>query len=417
MVFNFFKCKKMQNIALGVIKMKRKGVLGAAMILVLTVLALAADRAVLVHNTRQDIEAVKGKLKLKLVRVWGGEDEADENKFFETPTCVAIDKNGLVYICDMHRHCIKVFKSSGEYVRTIGRRGKGPGDVFAPEHIALSPAGGLVVSELGGWRIQRLNAKGKSKAIIKCKWPPYWLGVTSKDELAIYNSKKMFQLKKLIFICDNKGKTIREIGTYHDKWKEFLGADKLQCTMDENDNIYAANSYTPVIRKYSADGKLLLAITYDTLIKIPPVKITLNSRGDEIEKVDENEYNFKVTKRGRNTQAKGKRRPGVCYGIGTDPQKRIYIVTRRRLFTEKERKAAAIGWSAVSVLRERMDFDVLDKIKDIYNLFVFNQEGKIIAEAEVPNFCDGIHIIRNRLFIVDGTYYQRILEFEISFEE
>jgi hypothetical protein len=35
----------------------------------------AADRAVLVHNTLQDIEKCKGKLQLKLIRVWGGDEE------------------------------------------------------------------------------------------------------------------------------------------------------------------------------------------------------------------------------------------------------------------------------------------------------------------------------------------------------
>lgn len=40
-----------------------------------------ADRAVLVHNTLRDIEKCKGKLQLKFIRLWGGHEEEDENKF------------------------------------------------------------------------------------------------------------------------------------------------------------------------------------------------------------------------------------------------------------------------------------------------------------------------------------------------
>jgi hypothetical protein len=196
----------------------------------------------------------------------------------------------------------------------------------------------------------------------------------------------------------------------------LLSADTIQFTIDDNDNIYAANSYKPVIRKYSIDGKLLLAITYETFIKIPPIKITLNSRGDEIKITDKNETNVKVIKRGKNTQIKGKRRIGVCLGIGTDPQERIYTVARRRLFTEKEQKAAAIGCSFNRIYRERMDFDVIDKLKDIYSLLVFNQYGKLVAEATVPNLGTEILVNGKQIFFVDGDYYQRIMEYEMIFE-
>ncbi|MCP5107180.1 MAG: hypothetical protein GY950_27585 [bacterium] len=386
-------------------------------IFVLTLYVNAADRAVLVHNTLAEIEACKGKLKLKLARVWGGADEEDEYKFFETPNCVAVDKYGLVHICDMHKHCIKIFTRTGEYVRTAGTRGRGPADVYAPLAIALSPGGELVVYEGGGRRIQRFSREGKSKGIIKSKNLILWLGVTLKDELAVYNVEKTFQSRKLIYVCDNTGKTIREIGRYHDKSNNSISSEKIQFTMDRSDNLYAGNSCTPVIRKYSTGGELRLAITFETPYEIPPVEINLNSRGDEINRVEKSENQVKIIKRGMNTKIKGKRKVGVCWGIGTDQKERIYIVTRRRLLTETERKATVIGSSLDRVFRKNIDYDTLDKIKDANCLLVFNPEGKVIAEALLPNLCEGIHINGNRLFVVEGDFYQRIQEYEISFEE
>ena len=123
----------------------------------------AADRAVLVHNTLQDIENCKGKLQLKLIRIWGGDEEEDENKFFQTPTSVAVDDNQSIYICDFHNHCVKVFSNTGDYLRTIGRRGQGPGDMYAPNYISFSPGGDLLVCDFGNRRIQWFNSQGKSK--------------------------------------------------------------------------------------------------------------------------------------------------------------------------------------------------------------------------------------------------------------
>jgi hypothetical protein len=113
----------------------------------------AADRAVLVHNTTRDIENCKGKLQLKLIRIWGGHEEEDENKFFETPISVSVDDRQLVYICDCHIHCVKAFSNTGKYVRTIGRKGQGPGDLYGPTYITLSPGGDLLVNETGNQEV------------------------------------------------------------------------------------------------------------------------------------------------------------------------------------------------------------------------------------------------------------------------
>ncbi|MCP5107182.1 MAG: hypothetical protein GY950_27595 [bacterium] len=396
---------------------KMKIVFLTTIIFVLFDFVNAGDRASLVHNTLDDIKVCKSKLKLKLVRVWGGADEKDEHKFFETPQRVAVDKNGLVYICDEHKHCVKVFKDSGEYVRTIGQKGRGPGDLYGPISIALSPGGDLVVHENSGWRIQRFSPDGKSKGIIKSQGMIFWIGVTSKDQLVVYDAEKTFRSKKIISICNNEGKTIRQIGTYHFQAKSYRGSEHLVFAMDSSDNIYVANVSTPVIRKYSPEGRLILAITLETPFKIPPVKITLNPEGSEIKRVDEYGDQLKVQQKGTSSQLKGKRRPTVFGVIGVDSQKRAYALTMRRQITKKEHMAMEVGWSPVRLYRNKIDYNIIDKIDDLFRLLVFSPEGKVIAETSLPVFCDHIYVSGNRIFIVDGTFYQRVLEYEMSFKE
>jgi hypothetical protein len=122
----------------------------AAGILSLCIPCLAAEKATLVHNTHQEIEAKENTLQLKLIRTWGGEDEQDEEKFFVYPSNIAIDSRGLVYICDRYNFCVKVFDAGGKHLQTIGRKGLGPGDLIGPGSIGFSTAGALWVMEMGG---------------------------------------------------------------------------------------------------------------------------------------------------------------------------------------------------------------------------------------------------------------------------
>jgi hypothetical protein len=401
---------------------KTKAVFLATTILILSVLAYSADRAVLVHNTNQDIEAVKGKLKLKLVRVWGGDEEEDEKKFFKSPLDIVINKEGLVYICDRYNHCIKVFERTGNYLRTIGRRGRGPGDLYMPMALALSPNGDLWVSEFGGHRLQRFDPEGKSLNIINEDGLIPWFGLTTKDQLAVYEHSRTFDSKKLVSIRDSKGKILEEIGTYHDKSKDPVLSEKLHCAMDNDDNIYAANRHSPVIRKYAPDGTMKWAITFEPPFEIP-VKITLNDKGDEIVKEGGwNRAERKVTRSGGSVIVQSKTtaktmKQVLCSHIDIDNSKRIYLVTSRKLWTLDDIKKSpqimvSPQFSKVLNLEE-----VKDKKDTHFRVLVFNSNGKVIAETPLTTYCDGMYINGDRLFIMDAFVNQRILEYQMTFDE
>ena len=384
--------------------------------------AHAADRAVLVHNTLQDIEKCRGKLQLKLISVWGGDEEEDENKFFDTPISIAVDTNQKIYICDWPHHCIKVFNYSGNYLRTIGRKGQGPGDLYAPYIIDFYSEGELLVYERGGLRFQWFSSEGKSKKILKHKGIADWVGITSKKEIAVYDSYKTFTHRKLVTIINCKGKLLKEFGMYHDRAKKYITSEKLQFTIDESDNVYAANAGTPVIRKYSLAGKLLRVILFETPFNIP-VEITLNSAGDEIERkeeIDENDgINITHTKRGvsiqQNKESKWPKH-GICGAMTKDSKNRIYIVTETRLLTEKEKLATYVSGSMKRGLnRKLVDYNIVERI-DVNQLLVFDEKGKIVAQSRMTTFCDDLYIYNNRIFVVDGFLNQRVLEYEMCFE-
>lgn len=403
---------------------KRKRVFLKVMALIYAISLNAAEPVSLVHNSIEGIEACKGKLKLELVRIWGGDEEEDEKKFFKSPVSVVVDKNaGLVYICDQHSHCVKAFNDAGEYVRTIGQRGRGPGDMFSPFRIALSSQNDLVVYEYGGFRIQWFSLEGKSKQILNQKEIVMWFGITSKDELALYSHQKTLRTKRLIHIVDSKGKVVKDIGTYHDKSNSLIDSEKLFFAIDESDNFYAVNLFTPVIRKYSPDGKLLMASTFETPYEIRPAEITINADGSEIKIVrpEEKTGQTRIERKGdsvsiQRTGKKEKRKNGVCWAFETDSRQRIYVVTLKRLFTEEEKLAGGFVWGSNIIKRDIKDLDSVKNI-DAFRLLVFDPDGKIVAEAQMTSLCNGIRISGDRIFVIDGFINQRILEYKMHFDQ
>mgnify|MGYP001313631363 CR=1 FL=1 len=60
-----------------------------------------------------------------------------------------IDDNGAIYVLDQKDSNIKAFDASGRYLRTIGRKGQGPGELFMPMTLSLNrTAGELAVLQL-----------------------------------------------------------------------------------------------------------------------------------------------------------------------------------------------------------------------------------------------------------------------------
>lgn len=54
----------------------------------------------------------------------------------------AVDDSGAIYVLDYKDAHVKVFEASGKYLRTIGRKGQGPGELEAPRSVSIDRAAG-----------------------------------------------------------------------------------------------------------------------------------------------------------------------------------------------------------------------------------------------------------------------------------
>ena len=73
---------------------------------------------------------------------------------------IAEDADGQLYVYEQSTQDIRVFNAAGAHVRTIGRRGSGPGELRNAEGIVLASDGALWVRDAANGRITRLALDG-----------------------------------------------------------------------------------------------------------------------------------------------------------------------------------------------------------------------------------------------------------------
>jgi hypothetical protein len=89
-------------------------------------------------------------------------NEAGEEEYmFQDIQNLAVDDEENIYVSDMKAAHIQVFDKNGDYVRTIGRRGQGPGELQAPIDIKALPQGVLVVNDAGQLRLNFFSLNGE----------------------------------------------------------------------------------------------------------------------------------------------------------------------------------------------------------------------------------------------------------------
>ncbi len=71
----------------------------------------------------------------------GGPDAQGDSALDQVRTFV-VDDAGTIYVLDQQASHIKVFDASGKYLRTIGRKGQGPGELEYPMTLSLNRTNG-----------------------------------------------------------------------------------------------------------------------------------------------------------------------------------------------------------------------------------------------------------------------------------
>jgi len=344
-----------------------------------------------VHNTLNDIKACEDKIKLTLIRIWGDDEVDNENQFLRFPADIKISNDNLVYILDSGNHRIQVFDLTGNFKRTIGRRGQGPGDLLSPSCFCLDNDNNLIVADTSNRRIQAFNSKGKYLYSYRLKGLIERIELTRNNHIAIFCYTDSFISKKLVSIYDFKGNLVKRIGNHIDINKPMSEFGTLFFDLDKNGNILISYAGVPLYQKYSFQGKSLLIVSYEVPFAAPKVGLN-NSKGEPII-MGETKH--------------------VSAGISVGEDDRVFLITTTRPELRENEKFFLVS-DSLGDIRIAPKRDYPEKT-DRFRLMVFDKTGKITAAKKLDVFCDKIYVNQNRLFIIDTYLGMKIYEYKMSF--
>jgi len=171
---------------------------------------------------------------------------------------------GKYYLTDFGGNRLLVIKNNMEVERNFARIGSGPGRVFHPGYLDIGQDGTIFVEDGGNERIVKFNQMGNYLGAFTIP-DSQGFAVGAQNEIYVGRPEE----NQLITVYSSEGKKLRSFG----QLKEFpeiygeasaeedapykIAYNRVRLATDKDGNLYVSFMLTPLIQKYSPDGKLL----------------------------------------------------------------------------------------------------------------------------------------------------------------
>ena len=103
----------------------------------------------------------------------GSESDAEEAMIFEIRSVQAGDA-GEIFVLDGKVQQVKVYGPDGRHLRTIGKKGQGPGELQSPSRMTMTADGNLCILDVGNSRVSLFSPDGTCLKEVPFKgWRPF----------------------------------------------------------------------------------------------------------------------------------------------------------------------------------------------------------------------------------------------------
>ncbi|RMH34632.1 MAG: 6-bladed beta-propeller [Nitrospirae bacterium] len=183
---------------------------------------------------------------------------------FQSPTGIAIDNEGNIYVADTDNHSIQKFDKDGNFIARWGDEpGSEEGTFYYPRGLAVSPEGDIYVSDSGNNRVQKLDRDGN---VINA-WGKFgfaWRGAEAGKFDVPWGVAT--DLQGHLYVSDTSNSRIQKFlpdGTPVLKWGRDGGYDGAffyprGIAVDFVGNVYVADEGNNRIQKFDSRGNFLL---------------------------------------------------------------------------------------------------------------------------------------------------------------
>ena len=341
----------------------------------------------------------EGKIKLNEVKLWGGNINS-KYESFKYPQDICGDSKGNYYIADSGGNEIVVFDANGKFVKKIGRKGAGPGDLNYPVAIDIDAKDNLVVSEEGNGRIQIFN-KGKSIVTMNPSNSEIVFVRFDKNGRIALKNNSIENGSPLLNLYDFKKNNAGRIGSFENSKKEKGMAAHFSkifgYSIDNEGNYYLGYLQgKKVIEKYNSNGKLLMKINYELSMRPGETKEIKMDRGLVVTK----DNNPKPT------------------AIDVDGEGNIYLLIRSRALESEDNKYTPGIISSTTDSRVT-DIHVVQpkERKEKYNLFaliVIDKNGVPVGMKSLDYMASRVRVIKGDIFITDTYIKSAVHQYKLS---
>lgn len=183
------------------------------------------------------------------------------------------DEEGNIYMGDIRFHQVFVFDSQGKYIKKVGQQGEGPGDFFLPAEI-MTTKEFIIVKESN--RLQFFNKNWETIKIIKPKKRFRNIKIGSNGYL--YAKPLLSPMQKELFnVLSHDGKILWAFGEPLEFKEDKSVLNFLSLDLTDKQELYVAFEFFPIIRKYSAAGKLIFEKRLENELMLKKEKRNLKS--------------------------------------------------------------------------------------------------------------------------------------------
>lgn len=284
--------------------------------------------------------------------------EGDKKNSFNSPSDLAVDRSGNIYIVERGQNEIFIYSRDGNFIRNIGNKNNERKKFYSIYHLTINDENNLYISDYqkkqkNGW-IKTLSKEGNLLNSFETGIIPDQLIIDKKN---IYVSDLVCSSDYIIYKFLDNGKIISGFGKVERKsnGKFDYIYNKVRISSDKKGNVYLAYGFFPKVEKYSPDGKLLLRFEFKPSIKNKKQPLEIETISHEIIGDNEKKSSIRVGKMAKEYP--------VCFDIAIDQLGMIYL-----LIPSDHSK------------RERC------------TLYCFDQFGKFLEKADIPFYCRNMFI-------------------------
>lgn len=219
-----------------------------------------------------------------------GHDTGDTNKVFYHASPVISDSTGNIYVAEPLKGTIKKFDANGNYLVTLGRKGRGPGEFIGIFNFLIEKDTLITVFDPSTLRISRFSLDGNFLGslplqIRNIQPPQSFKGVAIDDQGFYYLSFYDHDSEKIIHKFNSQGKHVFSFGIPLEvKEPENIIAFTLKKInapgklVANNDYLFFSQNNPYEIRKYTLQGNLKRKIIRKNSF-MPPHSIKIGGGG------------------------------------------------------------------------------------------------------------------------------------------